>query len=40
MKKEYVEGYLIEADAHYVKKLDKLYIDLSFLPERMNIEKF
>ena len=32
------EGYFREADVQYVEKLNELYNDLSFLPERMKIE--
>ena len=33
------EGYFIEVDIQYPKKLHELHKDLSFLPERMKIEK-
>ena len=33
------EGYLLEVDVQYLKKLHELHNDLPFLPERMNIEK-
>ena len=33
------EGYFIEVDVQYLKKLHELHNDLSFLPERMKIEK-
>ena len=33
------EGYFLEVDVQYPKKLPKLHNDLSFLPERMKIEK-
>ena len=31
------EGYFVEVDVQYLKKLHELYIDLPFLPERMTI---
>ena len=33
------EGYFLQVDVQYPKKLHELHIDLSFLPERMKIEK-
>ena len=33
------EGYFLEADLQYLKKLHELHNDLSFLPERMKIEE-
>ena len=33
------EGYFIEVDVQYLKKLHELHNDLSFSPERMKIEK-
>ena len=33
------EGYFLEIDAQYFAKLHDLHNDLSFLPERMKIEK-
>ena len=32
-------GYFLEGDIQYLEKLHELHNDLSFLPERMNIEK-
>ena len=34
------EGYFLEVDVQYIKKLHELHNDLPFLPERMKIEKF
>ena len=31
------EGYFVEVDVRYLKKLHELYTDLPFLPERMTI---
>ena len=33
------EGYFLEVDVQYFEKLHDLHNDLSFLPERMKIEK-
>ena len=33
------EGYFLEADGQYLKKLHEFHNDLPFLPERMKIEK-
>ena len=33
------EGYFLQVDVQYPKKLHELHIDSSFLPERMKIEK-
>ena len=33
------EGYFLEVDFQYLEKLHELHNDLSFLPERMRIEK-
>ena len=33
------KGYIFEVDVKYPKKLHKLYSDLPFLPERMEIDK-
>ena len=33
------EGYFLEVDVQYPEKLHELHNDLSFLPERMKIEK-
>ena len=33
------EGYFLQVDVQYSKKLHKLHNDLPFLPERINIEK-
>ena len=33
------EGYFLEVDVKYLEKLHKIHNDLSFLPERMKIEK-
>ena len=33
------EGYFLEVDVQYIEKLHELHNDLSFLPERMKIEK-
>ena len=33
------KGYFLEVDVKYLEKLHDLQIDLSFLPERMKIEK-
>ena len=33
------EGYFLEVDVQYFEKLHDLHHDLSFLPERMKIEK-
>ena len=33
------EGYFLEVDVQYLKKLDELHNDLLFLPDRMKIEK-
>ena len=33
------EEYFLEVDVQYIKKKHGLHIDLSFLPERMKIEK-
>ena len=33
------KGYFLEADIQYPEKLQELYNDLSFLPERTKIEK-
>ena len=37
--KESYEGYFLEVDVQYLKKLHELNNDLPFLPERMKIEK-
>ena len=37
--KESDEGYILEFDVQYPKKLHELHNDLSFLSERMTIEK-
>ena len=34
------EGYFLEIDIQYLKKLHELHNDLPFLPERMKMEKF
>ena len=34
------KGYILEVDVKYPKNLRKLYIDLPFLPERMEINKW
>ena len=31
------EGYFVEVDVRYLKKLHELYTDLPFLPERMTV---
>ena len=36
---ESYEGYFLEVDVQYLKKLHELHNDLPFLPERMKIEK-
>ena len=33
------EGYFVEADVQYSKKLNDLHNDFPFLPERIKIEK-
>ena len=33
------EGYFLEVDVQYLEKLHELHNDLSFLPERMKMEK-
>ena len=33
------EGYFLEVDVQYLENLHELHNDLSFLPERMKIEK-
>ena len=33
------EGYFLQVDVQYCKKLHKLHNDLPFLPEKINIEK-
>ena len=33
------EGYFLEVDVQYLKKLHELHNDLPFLPERMKVEK-
>ena len=33
------EGYFLEVNDQYLKKIHKLHNDLLFLPERMKIEK-
>ena len=33
------EGYLLEVDFQYPEKLHNLHNDLTFLPERMRLEK-
>ena len=33
------EGYFLQVDVQYLKKLHELHNDLQFLPERMNIER-
>ena len=33
------EGYILEVDVKYPKRLHKLHSDLPFLPERMKIDK-
>ena len=33
------KGYFLEVDVQYIEKLHELHDDLSFLPERMEIEK-
>ena len=33
------EGYFLEVDFQYPEKLHNLYNDLTFLPERMRLEK-
>ena len=33
------KGYILEVDVEYPKNLQKLHSDLSFLPERMKINK-
>ena len=33
------EGYIVEVDIQYIKDLHDLHSDLSFLPERMKINK-
>ena len=33
------EGYFLEVDVQYPEKINSLYNDLPFLPERMKIEK-
>ena len=37
--KESDEGYFLEVNVQYLKKLHKLHNNLPFLPERMKIEK-
>ena len=37
--KESDEGYFLEADVQYLLKLHEIHNDLSFLPERIKIEK-
>ena len=34
------EGHFLEIDVKYLKNLHELHNDLSFLPERMKVEKF
>ena len=36
---ESYEGYFLEVHVQYLEKLHELYNDLSFLPERVKIEK-
>ena len=37
--KESNEGYFLEVDVQYLKKLHEFHNNLSFLPERIKIEK-
>ena len=38
-KEESDKGYFLKVDTQYLQKLHELHNDLSFLPERMKIEK-
>ena len=38
-KKNSDKGYILEVDVNYPSKLHKLHSDMSFLPERMKIDK-
>lgn len=34
------KGYILKVDVSYPKRLQEIYMDLSFLPERMKIDKY